>query len=80
MDKTIYQIIKQTWLFLKLYIQNSQNDDKESYWDGVGETMSVIVNATEDQPEYVSQFAYDIVLAGDRLLQAMYREKRRNAV
>lgn len=76
MDKTIYQIIKQSWLFIKLYIQNANNSNKESYWDGVSETMRLIVDSTEGQPEYVSKFAYDIVMAAYSLLVAMYREKK----
>lgn len=76
MDRTIYQIIKQTWLVLKMYIQNAKDSDKESYWDGEGDALHAIVDSTEGQPKYVSQFAYDLVQAVDKLLSDMHREKR----
>lgn len=77
MDKEVYQIIKATWTFLKLYIQNRSNNKSVEYWDSEGEALHAIIDSTEGQPEYISKFAYDIALAADRLLIEIRREERK---
>lgn len=77
MDKQIYEIIKATWTFLKIYIQNRQNNASDEYWDAVTDSINAIYDGTEGQQEYVRQFALDLALAGDRLLTAMRKEDRK---
>ena len=77
LKKEAFRIQQEVWNFTKKYIENIQDNQSDAYWDGIRDDASAIHDSTNAQPEYVRQFAQDMLLASITMLEKIYREEKR---
>ena len=75
-SKILYAIITDIWKLTKKYTETIEQNQNDNYWDGLRDEATAIYNATAIYPEYVREFASDMIMASINLLEKVYREEK----
>lgn len=80
MDQKTYKLITDLWTFLRIRIQEiNENDNSEEWWDKEHKDIVKLLEIGDGEPEYFKKFVFTMCDAADQLLFDIHFARKEEA-